>query len=197
MEHRAIISKGVYELINQKTVARSITRSFIRWQNLAQIRFWRAESGSDLQIPHCSLSTLFAKPLSPRRVFEPQYRTVFALGRKESNSTMEPWINHLAETETSKNNAWFSDCKSNYENPVNPACVSFPIRSYEVAVNWNPSVFDRLEYFYGGLIHCQDGRRWALFEQNVNLFSNYANFFYEPCHTHFGGSGLVLRWFTL
>ena len=197
MEHRAIISKGVGCPINQKTAARSITRSFIRWQNLAQIRFWRAESGSDLQIPHCSLSTLFAKPLSPRRVFEPQYRTVFALGRKESNSTMEPWINHLAETETSKNNAWFSDCKSNYENPVNPACVSFQIRSYEVAVNWNPSVFDRLEYFYGGLIHCHSPPCWALFEQNVNLFSNYANFFYERCHTYFGGSGPVLRWFTL
>ena len=55
----AIILKGVGWRINQKTAARSITRSFIRWQDLTQIRFWRAGSESDLQIPHCSENAFY------------------------------------------------------------------------------------------------------------------------------------------
>ena len=124
MEHRAIISKGVGCPINQKTAARSITRSFIRWQNLAQIWFWR--DGLRIRFANSALfpRTLFTRPLSSRRLFEPQYRMVFAAReRKESNSTTEPHINHLLETEPGWNNAWFSDCKSNYENPVNPTQV--------------------------------------------------------------------------
>ena len=128
----------------------------------------------------------------------------FLPGVEESaKNPIQPWSPVLItclKPSLRSNNAWFSDCKSNYENPVNPSDFG----SYEVVAattlvesNQKPSVLDRAEYFYRRLIHCRTGRCWALFEQNVNLFSNYANFFYERCHTYFGGSGPVLRWFTL
>ena len=198
----AIILKGVGWRINQKTAVRSITRSFIRWQDLAQIRFWRAGSESDLQIPHCSENAFYTTIVLAPTIWA-SISEGFCLLEESAKNPIQPWSPVLItclKPSPRSNNAWFSDCKSNYENPVNPSDFG----SYEVVAattlvesNQKPSVFDRAEYFYRRLIHCRSGRCWALFEQNVNLFSNYANFFYERCHTYFGGSGPVLRWFTL
>ena len=125
MEHRAIISKGVGCPINQKTAARSITRSFIRWQDLAQIRFWRAGSESDLQIPHCSENAFYTTIVLAPTIWA-SISEGFCLVEESAKNPIQPWSPVLItclKPSPRSNNAWFSDCKSNYENPVNPTQV--------------------------------------------------------------------------
>ena len=123
MEHRAIISKGwVVRSIRKQPPVQSPDLSLGDriWH---KSDFGASDSESDLQIPHCSRGRFLLDHCPPGDYLSLNIGWFLPRERKESNSTTEPHINHLLETEPGWNNAWFSDCKSNYENPVNPTQV--------------------------------------------------------------------------